>query len=98
MKLVKTMKDVDEAEVHKSEGRVQSSLEYLPEGWCKLSLCIVSLFEFRWISVTSNRKSILDPSLGDTGSFRRSEVHLRSDVSKQNGGTSDFFFSDRRSI
>ena len=23
----------------------------------------MSLFEFRWISVTSNRKSILDPSL-----------------------------------
>ena len=65
MMLVKTMKDVDEAEIHKSEGQVPASLEYLPEGWCKLSLCIMSLFEFRWLSVTSKRMSILDPSLGD---------------------------------
>ena len=63
MMLVKTMKDVDEAEVHKSGGQVQSTLEYLPEGWCKLSLCIMSLFEFRWLSVTSNLMSISDPSL-----------------------------------
>ena len=28
MMLVKTMKDVDEAEVHKSEGQVQASLVY----------------------------------------------------------------------
>ena len=65
MMLVKTMKDVNEAEGHKSGGQVLLSLEYLPEGWCKLSLCIMSLFEFRWLSVTSKRTSILDPSLGE---------------------------------
>ena len=64
MMLIKTMKDVVEAEVHRSGGQVLSSLEYLPEGWCKLSLRVISLFEFRWLSVTSNRMSILDPSLG----------------------------------
>ena len=63
--LVETMKDVDEAEVLKSGGQVLLSPEYLPEGWCKLSLCIMSLFEFRWLSVTSKRMSILDPSLGE---------------------------------